>query len=140
MIDDLEKRQQLLAGDNIVGELGEQYFAELQAQIDLDVDPLPRVVLTGELADGTTIRVVEGVTYTEPRKVGAYQLAVEDQPIQRGFIWWAMVGNVDLFPTMYVGRKVIPCRIFGARLEMSTRSAQDALDRARHTIDRPVTS
>lgn len=135
MTEDLEIRHRLLAGPDIVGQLGDDYFAELKLQIDADTDRYPRIVLTGDAADGTTIRVVEGVTFmTQARTVGGYRMNAEDQPLVRGIIWYAMVGEIRLKPTYRAGTEVVPCRIQGGRLAMSTQSAQDALDRGRQAF------
>ena len=140
MTDDLEKRHKLLTGPDIVGQLGDDYFAALERQITDDVDPWPKVVLTGGAADGTTVRVVEGVTLSPARKAGRIKLGTDDLPVVRGFIWFALVGDIVLYPTYQAGATIVPCRILGGRVAMSTQSAQDALARARQAIDGPVTA
>ncbi len=126
MIDDLTTRRKLLDGPDIVGRLGDDYFAELARQMAVDDDPMPRVVLTGDAADGTTIRIVD-VTV-----IGR----TDQDPIQRGFLWVAMLGTFNLIASHRVGTMPIACRIVGGtRIFSSTRSAQHALDGARRVLD-----
>ncbi len=130
MNNDQATRRRLLDGD-MTDQFGADYFAELGRLMRTDTDPMPHVVLTGTAADGkTTIHVVD-VTVLGP---------TDDDPVERGFLWIAMTGTFDLYPSRRIGRTVKPCSIAGGhRVAKSTISAQDALNRARRELAAPPT-
>ncbi len=118
-MDDLNR---LLAAETLLDESGDRYFTDLARQIDADTDPVPRVVLTGDARDGRTISIYEGVCLGPS----------DDDPLRRGFIWFATVGTVRTLPTRRDSRgAILPSRIIGDHVAPSTQSAQDALERAR---------
>ncbi len=113
--------RRLLAGA-IDTAVGDAYFVDLARRIAHDTNPEPVVVLSGDAVDGRRIRIYEGVA-----------LGPSDSDLlRRGFIWIAVVGEARTYPSRRnPDGTVIPGRIIGAHVAFSTRSAQDALSRAR---------
>ncbi len=114
--------QHLLAGA-IDPAGGDEYIADLGLRVNAGTSPEPVIVLTGDAADGRRIRVYEGVALGP----------TDDAPLRRGFIWIAVVDDdVRTYPSRRNSDgTVVPGRIIGPYLAISTRSAQDALDRGR---------
>ncbi len=102
--------------------IGDKRWARLERQIQADTNPEPTVVLTGEAEDGSTIRVYDLVALGP----------TDSDPVRRGFLWVAVNTEVRTYPSRRTADgQVHPCRIDGPHVAISTRSAQDALARAR---------
>lgn len=104
----------------------DQFMEDLFRQIEADVDPAAQVVLEvdGD-SDDRPIRVYEVVTLGE----------TDDDPLVRGFLWVAVNTPVRTFPSRRLSNgKVIPSKIIGPYLAVSTASAEDAVARARQKL------
>lgn len=104
-------------------ELCDEFMEGLALQIQADVNPEATVVL--EVDDGHPIKVYEVVTLGK----------TDDEPLVRGFLWVAVDTPVRTFPSRRTSTGwVIPSKIIGPYLAVSTRSADDALRRARQKL------
>ncbi len=107
--------------------LDDGYMDTLATEIEKDTNPVPTVVLTGT-AGGREIRVYEGVALGP----------TDDDPVRRGFFWVATDTDVTTLPSRRVptgtDMLVIPGRILGHYLAVSSISAEDALNEARRKV------
>ncbi len=102
--------------------IGDSRWAKVAQQITADTNLEPAVVLTGQAEDGSTIRVYEAVALGP----------TDSDPVRRGYLFIAVNTEVRTYPSRRDGNgAVISGRIIGPYLTISTRSAQDALARAR---------
>ncbi len=102
--------------------IGDKRWAKLTRQITEDTNLEPTVVLTGQAEDGTAIKVYEAVALGPN----------DSDPVRRGYLFVAVDTEVRTYPSRRDGNgTVIPGRIIGPYVAISTRSAQDALARAR---------
>lgn len=101
--------------------IGDKRWAKVARQITADTNLEPAVVLTGQAEDGSTIRVYEAVALGP----------TDSEPVRRGFLFIAVNTEVRTYPSRRDSNgTVIPGRIIGPYLAISTSSAQDALSRA----------
>ncbi len=111
-------------GADLFTEEARRYFDRLTDEIDDDVDSLPTVAIE-EVVAGQTVRIID-FTATAGR----------DRPVRRHFLWVAVSGDaIELRPAPFLQHDAGICRIIGGVwVTQSTRSAADALSRARQIL------